>query len=298
MLFLVVLEYAILASTFTIAKIALNYAYPFFLIGFRMTVAGCLLLGYLYLFRRSHLKIATKDYSRFFSTALFHIYLAFMLEFWALQYVPSAKTVIIYALTPFFAALFSYVLHREKLSPKKILGIVVGCTGLVPILAGQSGNESLLLANTSFPEAVLLVAVACACYAWFIIKDLMRKGYHLGLINGVAMLIGGLMSFVTSFFFEGSWSEAVIAWEPFLFWTLLLVMVANVISYNLYGWLLQTYSITFMTVAGFLCPIFGAFFGWLFLNEAITWHYCLALVLITSGLLLFYKEERYSAKKK
>ena len=52
---LIVLCYALLASTFTIAKATLEYAKPFFVIGFRMTVAGSIMLGYLFFFGRKYL---------------------------------------------------------------------------------------------------------------------------------------------------------------------------------------------------------------------------------------------------
>ncbi len=60
-MFLVILLYAILASTFTIAKIALSFAKPFFIIGFRMTVAGILMLSFLYFFRREKFVLKKED---------------------------------------------------------------------------------------------------------------------------------------------------------------------------------------------------------------------------------------------
>ncbi len=58
---LVVLVYAVLASTFTLAKAALDYAKPFFLIGFRMIMAGTLLLGYLAVTDKKSLYIKKSD---------------------------------------------------------------------------------------------------------------------------------------------------------------------------------------------------------------------------------------------
>jgi drug/metabolite transporter (DMT)-like permease len=72
----------------------------------------------------------------------------------------------------------------------------------------------------------------------------------------------------------------------------MLIVFANFIVYNLYGWLLRHYSLTFITFAGFLCPIFGAIFGWLFLNEKITWHYFASLICISFALYIFYSEEK------
>ncbi|MBD3273306.1 EamA family transporter [Candidatus Dependentiae bacterium] len=293
MVFLVILLYALLASTFTIAKVALNYAKPFFLIGFRMIMAGSIMLGSLYIFKKRHLKIKKEDIWLFVKVAIFHVYLAFIPEFWALQYLSSSKTNLIYSATPFIAALLAYVLLKEKLSLKKFLGMTIGLVGLVPIFLTQTDirEAGMELFSVSLPEIVLLGAVISGAYAWFIVKKLLYKGYSLLVINGIAMLLGGIGALITSFFIEGIKTNPIFDFWPFLAWTSLLVLVANIIVYNFYGWLLKKYSITFVTSAGFLCPVFGAFYGHFLLSEKITWHYFFSLGLIALGLFIFYKEE-------
>ena len=92
-------------------------------------------------------------------------------------------------------------------------------------------------------------------------------------------------------FYTGSLGEL-------LGYTLVLIIISNIIAYNLYGTLLKKYTITFLTFAGFVCPVFGAGFGWLFFGEVITWHYGLALALIMVGLYLFHQEEVERGNKK
>jgi drug/metabolite transporter (DMT)-like permease len=288
---MIILLYALLASTFVFAKYALDYAAPIFLIGFRMTLAGSLLLGYLILFKRGSFKLKKEDLFIFLRVAFFHVYLAFIAEFWSLQYVSSSKTNLIYSLTPFIAATLSYFLLKEKLSIKKIMGMALGVLGLCPILFFNNtpveGKEFL---NLSKPEMVLLIAVISASYAWFDIKKLMSKGYSLIMINGIAMFTGGIGAFCTSFATEG-FESPVSNWPSFLKYVLILIVLSNVIFYNMYGWLLKRYSITFLTFAGFLCPIFGTFFGWFFRGESLTWQYWISLCTIGAALYIFYKEE-------
>lgn len=292
-MFLVFLEYLILASTFTIAKITLFYAKPFFIIGFRMILAGIILIAFKYFTDKKSLVIEKKDYWLFFKSSIFHVYLAFIPEFWALQYLTSSKTNLIYSATPFIAAILSYFIFAEKLTRKKIIGMLIGVFGLVPIFLTQTDprESAMQIFSFSLPELVLLCAVFSATYAWFIIKKLMNKGHSLVVINGISMFVGGVFSLLTSFVFEGIKTSPVFDFWPFLFWVLLLILVANVISYNLYAWLIKQHSITFVTFAGFLCPVFGAFLGWFFLGEHISWHYYFALSCITVGLYIFYKDE-------
>jgi len=289
---LVALLYAVLALTFIFAKNALAYANPFFLIGFRMLIAGTILLSYQYIFQRKHFVAKRSDWWLFFRVSVFHIYLAFVLEFWALQYLSALKTTIIYSATPFIAAILSYFLLSEKLTIKKTIGIGVGLLGLIPVLTSQVGDVATATSGRfiSMPEIVLFGAVVSASYAWFLVKELMQKGYGLGMINGIAMLVGGFMSMITAGFFEG-FTHPVSNWSGLLFWLVLLILSANIIVYNFYGWLLQRYSITFVSFAGFLCPCFGTLYEWLFMDGQITWQHLASMILITIGLYIFYRDE-------
>jgi drug/metabolite transporter (DMT)-like permease len=288
---LVVLLYAILASTFVFAKKTLVYSQPFFLIGFRMILAGSILLFY-QVFSKKSFRIQKTDFWLFFKVALFHIYFAFILEFWSLQYLSAIKVTMIYSATPFIAAILSYFLLNEKLSWQKVLGIGIGLGGLLPILVSQAGESAGCrdLLCISLPEGVLFLAVISGAYAWFLVKELMNKGYGLGMINGVAMLVGGVLSMITAGAFEG-FSGPVSNWPMFLGWLALLILSANIIVYNFYGWLLKFYSITFVTFAGFLSPAFGTIYEKIFFDGKITWHYFVSLLLVTLGLYIFYREE-------
>lgn len=289
---LVVVLYAVLASTFIFAKKAVSLANPCFLVGIRMIIAGLFLLGYYWLFHRKQLVIKRSDWWLFFKTSLFHIYIMFIFDLWSLQYVTALKSTLIFSSTPFVAAVLSYFLLKERLTIKKVLGIVIGVGGLVPVILAQtSGREAALeFSHVSLPEVVLFMAVVSGAYAWFLVKQLMDRGYSFGIINGVTMLIGGVLSMVTAGIFEG-FAHPVKDVFPFMGWLFLLILSANIIFYNLYGFLLQRHSITFITFAGWLCPFFATFYEWFFMSGSITWHYLVSLLLVTIGLYVFYQDE-------
>lgn len=288
----IIFMYAVLAISFTIAKTAVQYATPYFLIGFRMMTAGTIFLSLQYLFNRKNFFLSTQDIWPFLKVAFFYIYLAFIPEFWALQKLSSSKVVIIYSITPFLAATFAYFLAGERFSFKKIIGMIVGFSGIIPILMTHDlAGYAEEIFYISSREAALLIAVVSAAYAWFPLKKLMNKGYQLPMINGITMLMGGIGAMLTSFAVEGVTATHVYSMKPFLFWTLLLVFFSNGIFYNMYGWHLRRYSFTILAFAGCLCPMFGSFFGWFFLSEPITWHHFLSLALISVGLYVFYQEE-------
>lgn len=290
---LIIILYALFAATFPIQKLALAYASPLVLVSLRMLLAGVLLLVHQFITNWSACKIMPKDLGLFVQVALFHIYLPFVPEYWALQYVSSFKINILYSFTPFISALLSYLLLRERLGSKKLLGLVVGLAGLLPLIIKESaGSESLSsLFSLSLPECIMLGGITAAAYAWFIIKQLMNKGYSLVFINGFAMLLGGMGCTLTLYATQPLNQVTVTSYPHFIGFTLLLIFISNIVGYNLYGYLLKTYSFTLLSFAGFLCPIFGAFYGWQLFGEKIGLFHLAALCAVLVGLSLFYREE-------
>lgn len=288
---LVVLLYALLASTFVIAKHVVSLGKPFFIIGFRMILAGSTLLTYLWITHRSACQIKKEDRWLFLKTALFHVYLAFIPEFWALQFVSSIKTNIIYSSTPFIAAFLSYVLLHERLTKRKWLGMFLGGCSLIPVFTLSSSSSEVALTYTiAFHDVVLFGAVVSASYAWFLVKQLMVRGYSLPLINGIAMFIGGIGALCTSLLVDGVHEPLIYNWPAFLQAIIVLIFVANILVYNLYGFLLRRYSVTLLALSGLLCPLFGAFFGWFFLAEELSAYHFISLAGIAFALFLFQSE--------
>ena len=70
-----------------------------------------------------------------------------------------------------------------------------------------------------------------------------------------------------------------------------LIILANFIGYNLYGYLLRHYSATFLSLAGFITPFFTIILGWFFLSEQLTLPFLVSFVLTIFSLYLFYRQE-------
>jgi drug/metabolite transporter (DMT)-like permease len=310
---LILLLYILMASTFTLAKTAVAYMSPIYFIGLRMSIAGLILLGYGY-YKGLLGTFNKKDWWLLIQVPLFHIYCAYVLEFWSLQYITSIKACLLYNISPFITALLCYILFAQKLSYQKWLGLIIGFCGMLPILLSNSMQEKGIGAfwRFSFAEIALLVAIISSAYGWIIIKELMvNRKYNLIMLNGMGMLGGGLAALLTAPFFEGStiiiWNNApadrlgkmLIPLIGPLFTTLvmiaitltLLICIANIIGYNLYGFLLKRYSPTLLSFAGFSTPFFAAIFGWFFLKEALTLAFIISFIVTFIGLYIFYRSE-------
>lgn len=293
-MFYVVLLYALFASVFTITKHALENAAPVFLVGFRMLFAGAILLLYLRLVHPEKVRIPRSCWGKIFGLALFNIYLTNVLEFLGLQYLTSFKTCFIYSISPFLSALFSYVLLSEKVSFKKWIGLGVGILGMAPILFIDESQEAGLRHFFFFSWAELCVmgAATATVYGWILMRQVV-KNHDVSPVaaNGYSMLFGGLFSLIHSYSVEPWKPFPVQSYSDFLLCSLALMIISNLICYNLYGFLLKRYSAPFMSFSGYTTPFFAAFFGWFFLGETISLPFYISGAIVFLGLTVFYQEE-------
>lgn len=313
---LVIILYLLFASTFTLGKAALAYVSPFLFIGMRMILGGSLLLGYYKLVAKQKIVLHKHDYALFLQIIIFHIFCAYTLEFWALEYVTSAKACLLYNLSPFITALFYYFLCAERLTYRQICGLIVGFVGFLPILVAQTPLEKIgwHFGFISIYEIALIASVTSSAYGWMVVKNLINRKYPLILINGISMTGGGILALILSWITEGlptiknvpvAMPELVklfgLTGEQLIMlggYCMALVIIANIIGYNLYGYLLSRYSATFLSFAGFMTPLFAALLGWIFLNEQVTWHFFATMILVVFGLYLFHEKKPIEFEEK
>lgn len=293
-IFLVFLTFFIWSTSFTLGKSTLEFSPPIFLTGARMLLAGIIILAFLASARKKDLKIKKHQLFPLALLALTAVYLTNIFEFWGLQYLTSAKACFIYSLSPFLAALFSYFQFKEKITTKKFIGLTIGFIGFLPVLLHQSGAEQLLggVSFLSWAELALMVATATSVYGWVLLRKLGKdEGMSPLMANGSSMFLGGLFALGHSLFVD-TWNPLPISnYLGFFQGVLLMILISNLICYNLYGWLLKRFTATFLSFAGLMTPLFAAFFGWLVLGETVAWTFFLSVGIISLGLWLVYSEE-------
>jgi drug/metabolite transporter (DMT)-like permease len=288
--------YATWSSVFSIGKIVLQYSTPLFLTGSRMLLAGVLLLLYLAITKRSCFHFKPRQALSFVLLAIFSIYLTNALEFWGLQHLSAAKTSFLYSLSPFFAALFSYLHFKEKMNARKWCGLLLGFLGFIPVMLTQTGTEGLWNAFSflSWPTLAIMGAALCSVYGWVLLR-LTVKDQEVSpvMANGSSMLLGGLFALTHSYFVE-SWHPIPVEsgnLAPFIKGTLILTLVSNIICYNVYGVMLKRFTATFLSFVGLLSPLFASLNGWIFLGEPISWTIFLSTGIVSLGLWIVYQAE-------
>lgn len=287
--------YTLAALNFTIAKAVLAYSQPMFFCAVRMLLASTILLPVIYLKNRGLPRINKTEYLDFMLIISVQAYLAFVLDLMALKHMSSSKGALFYNLSPFITALFSYLILKEKMTFKKFLGLCIGLLGFLPALLLPAPGEQLIQGSSylSWPEVSMIGSVIASVFGWTIFRRLIKKGYDPLVINGIGMMGGWILSFASSLIFERHY------WHPipaehlgrFIGLTILITFLANIIQYDLQGRLLKKYTATFLSFAGFITPLITALFAWTFLGETVSWTFFFSVLVIASGLALFYLEE-------
>ena len=234
----------------------------------------------------------------------------------------ASKAAFIASLDPFVTALYSYCFWGERLTKKKIIGIILGFTGTFILLISSSTGQNSLMALSifSYPEIAAFLAMAIGRIGWMFVQQLLRKErYTPAEVNGLLMTISGVLAFTTPFMWAGviallglipfissylptySFSDATVFLHIntgtntyislIVFAVLYTIIVGNVIGYTMYGGFLKRHSATFVSLAGFSVPLYVYLFSNILLGEPLTLNFLYASCVTFIGLLIFYQDE-------
>lgn len=148
-------------------------------------------------------KIDKEDYFRLIVCGILGIAINQLLYFHGLNLTSPIDASIIYTSVPVLVLIFSYFILKEKITPTKIAGIIIGGTGAMLLILYGNKNE-----GTSTLTGNLLIFSNAIFYAFYLvyIKPLMKKYNPITVISWV-FLIGflfmipvGLNDFITTDF--------------------------------------------------------------------------------------------------
>lgn len=290
---------ALLASAFTLGKVVLNYTKPVFFIGISMIIGGIVLFSYQFFTARHKLIVQKKDYWLFFQVSFFTIFISYVLQFWGMDYMSSSKACLLYNFGPFTSYLIAYLFFKEKMSVKKWVGLGLGLIGLFPILMTSTPSEDLLqgIFFISFPEIAVIISAAAYNYGWFVIRELVHERHYSPLtVNSYSMLVGGTFALMSVPAIEGDF--VIHDFFPFFLLLTSTIIIEYMICNNLYARLLDKYSETFLSLTTFSIPVFGGFYGWLFLNEKISWNFLLSCFILFLAIRIFSSAENEGLHRK
>lgn len=204
--------------------------------------------------------------------------LPFFLLAWAQQTVPSGIAAIFIACVPLFVLLLARLILAEPVGPRRWLGFAIGLAGILWLM----GPETLLRlgdGSTLAYGALLGSAICYACSA-ILIRQMppippLQATAAAQISASVMMLPFGL----------GAFPEALPATAPLVALVVLGVLQTGVAQLLRY-FVVRRAGPVFVSVVGYLIPIWAALLGVVLLSEPLTARMISAFALILLGLML------------
>lgn len=267
---------AIWGSSFLFMHLSVGEFGPFALVEVRVGASALFLLVVAGL--RGKLGILWRHARHISVAGIFASGLPFLMFNIAAQSVPASFMAVINAMTPLFGALIARIWLKEKLTRARVAGLLLGFSGIVLLVWSDlsSGSGNMGLGVLACLTASLCYGYA-ACYTTRFLKGVDPIALAAGAITASAIV---LLPFAIY-----AWPSTPIslsAWSAALALALLCTGLAYIIFYGLIDRVGASRSIT----VTFLVPLFGIFWGVLFLNEPLSLRMVMATAIVLLGTLL------------
>lgn len=270
-------------TSFMATKVALTGFAPQTVIWLRMMLAACLVL-----FMRNKVdkpKYQAGDWKILAVLCLMQPCLYFLLEGYAISLTTSAQAGMISALVPLLVTAGAWLILKEPLSLKGVMGLIVSIGGVVLLSLGGSGNESSpnpVLGN------VLEIGAMIAAATYMVVMKQLSTRYCTWWLTGLQCVAGAI------FFLPGGWLGAPVDWElvPASAW-IATAYLGGFVTLGAFG--LYNLGMTYMAagkaaLAINMVPPVALLTGWLLLGEGMTSVQLMACGIIGVGVFVGRKE--------
>ena len=201
------------------------------------------------------------------------------LTYVALRHLSAGMGSIIASTNPLILALVAPSLLGEPLTRRKLIGLLLGFSGVVLAMHARAGTQTARLSDVMLALGGVLAFVFSN-----ILYKRMRARPHPLVLNGGQLFCAGVALVPAALALEG---VPHIVWTAPLIWSLaFLILVLSVGASMLWFWILQHGEASRVSAYFFLTPVFGLLLAATLLNEQLTRQDALALLVIATGLWL------------
>lgn len=261
---------AIWGASYILIRVAVEPFGPVFFMSARVALTALILVGYARL-RAIDLKIRAY-WRQFLILGFLGSALPFTLIGWAELTVSGSMAAILTSATPLFAALVAVPGLGERLTAYKLVGAIMGIVGVTIVVGGSSMTLDLqfLLATLALLGAALSYALG-GVYAKRSFHGLDNMSMSSGQLIGATVILAPVSLFDIPK--ELPPIGAILA-------LLTLVVVCTALAYQLYYYLIISAGPIQALTVTLLVPIFGVFWGALWLQESISPGMILGLLIV------------------
>lgn len=268
-------------STWLFIKIGLNDLPPLSFAAIRFVIAAAI-LWVIVLFRRLRVPRSGKELLLLAGTGVLGFTVNYGLIFWGEQYISSGLAALLQSTIPAFGLLFAHLhLPAERMTPAKVLGVVLGVLGVGVIFS----NQLSLAGPRAFAGSVaIVISAAGAAYSNVLIKSYGGK-IEPTIIAATQMSFGLIPILLIGLIWEGN--PLNFRWTGMAMVSLLyLAIIGSVIAFILYYWLVQHMDVTKSMLIALVTPVTAVVLGMIVLGEQMDWRTVAGGVLVLSGIAL------------
>ena len=282
------LDYALLtilaliwSSAFFNIKIA-TYSYGPVTIALLRVFFGAIPVILLCVYKKIKIEAFTKDWHWFAMIGFINLVVPFFLIAYGVQKVQSNLAAILMASTPLSATVLAHFFtDNEKINLTKILGVLVGFSGIVFLF-----SDNILINESNFTSA-LLILIGSTFYVVGGLLTLKISNKKNENVTASILIWGTIFLIPITIFTEKPWNL-----NPSIDSTISLVylgVVATGLAWLLRFRILKTNGLVFQAQVAYLIPIFGIILGYIFLKELITPKVLISVVAVIIGIYLVKK---------
>jgi drug/metabolite transporter (DMT)-like permease len=266
------------SSAFAVSKIALADCPPLLLLTIRLLVAGTITLAGAAAFQ-ANWRLAWRDALVLAAIGIFNnaLYLGF--NYSGMRTVSAGLTALIASTNPVLTSLLAACFLGERMTVRKIIGLVLGVAGVALIVESRVANATASMLGIGLVMAGLMSLVAGT-----ILFKRFAPSTNLAVGNGVQTLAGGLALAPFAFTWE-SIGEILPSWR-LIAALAYLILCGSVVGYLLWFRLLTTFGATAASAYHFLMPPLGMLFGWILLGEHVEARDLIGVLPVAAGIYL------------
>ena len=279
----VVLAFSLLVlfwgSAFAVVKVGLDFSPPVLFAGLRSLLGGLAMVAVAYLWGGS--PNLRRDWPVFLLLAAFNVVLFIGLQTYAILHLPSGSAAVLVYLQPILVGLLAWLILGERLSVAKIVGLLLGFSGIVAVSAGSVSGA----ASAISPLGVAFGAASALSWA---LGTVLFKKYEARVSTlwavAVPFVVGGVVLTALGLLVEPwggvSWSAALVA--SMLYSSLVGISAAWVIWFAL----VRAGEASRVAAYIFAVPLTAVLVGVVFLDEPLGFALLVGAALVVSGIYL------------
>jgi len=269
-------------TTYLVARIGVAGFPALMFMGIRNTIAGSLLLAFLFLtgnekswnWRNARLQIIPGLCMITFGTGIVG---------WAVKYIPSSLAALICSLIPIFTIILNLTLKKnEKVNWQIVVGMLLGFCGVILTF----GDNLEFVHDKDGLKGIFVALFSCVSWCFGGLYTQTYKSNSSAFFNaGGQMLTGGIGLFMLSIFNE-DWHHIPVMNGTSLLALLYLICFGSILAFGAYLYAMSKLPAGLVSIYAYVNPLVAILLGFIILREKLTWYTVVAFCVTMSGVFL------------